>query len=480
MQARGAAFLRTTAFRQTLLSAALFALASFVTLGFVYAASAGMVLRRADAAINEEVAELDASFQAGGIRTVNRYILERTVGGGADYLYLLVHPSGRSLSGNLTYLPDVQPDDEGRVQFTYRRPVAGDSGDEADDGKDDRTARGRIIDLPSGYRLYVGLDVDEETRLVSRMLNTILAASALALALGVAAGIFVSRRFVRRLDRINTVARRVKAGDLQPRAPRNFTGDELDELSENFNNMLDRVEALMHRMRHTGDSIAHDLRTPLTRMRNRLDEALREDGDRASREQALERAVADTDELLGIFNAILSLSRLEAGESRASIQTLDPADIAADLAELYEPVCEDDGLSFNSEIQSGLTLLGDRGLLSQALANILDNAVKYTPSGGAVTLRLRETGEGMIELSVTDTGPGIPDTDRERVTQRFVRLDNSRTKPGSGLGLSLVQAIVDVHNGRFELGEGPGVVADGHGAGLRASLCFPKAPSVKG
>ncbi|BDW99923.1 sensor histidine kinase [Maricaulis maris] len=475
MQARGAAFLRTTAFRQTLLSAALFALSSFVTLGFVYAASAGMVLRRADSAINEEVEALDASFQAGGIRTVNRYILERTVGGGADYLYLLVHPTGRSLSGNLTYLPDVQPDDEGRVQFTYRRPAAGDRDDA--DGKDDRTARGRIIDLPSGYRLYVGLDVDEETRLVSRMLNTILAASALALALGVAAGIFVSRRFVRRLDRINTVARRVKAGDLQPRAPRNFTGDELDELSENFNNMLDRVEALMHRMRHTGDSIAHDLRTPLTRMRNRLDEALREDGDRASREQALERAVADTDELLGIFNAILSLSRLEAGESRASIGRLDPADIAADLAELYEPVCEDEGLAFASEIQSGLTMLGDRGLLSQALANILDNAVKYTPSGGAVTLRLRETGEGKIEFSVTDTGPGIPDTDRERVTQRFVRLDNSRTKPGSGLGLSLVQAIVDVHNGQFELTEGPGVVEGGHGPGLRASLCFPKAPA---
>ena len=471
---RRAAFLRTTAFRQTLLSAALFALSSFVILGFVYAASAGMVLRRADTAVNDEVASLSDRFEAGGIERVRLYILQRTVGGGADYLYLLIHPSGRTLAGNLTGLPNAQPDDEGRLQFIYRRPPAG--GAEEDSDKDDRTARGRIVDLPSGYRLFVGLDVDDETRLVSRMLNTILAASALALALGVAAGIFVSRRFVRRLDKINNVARRVRAGDLQPRAPRNYTGDELDEMSENFNNMLDRVEALMHRMRHTGDSIAHDLRTPLTRMRNRLDEALREDGDLDAREQALERAVADTDELLGIFNAILSLSRLEAGESRASIVRLDPADIAADMAELYEPVCEDDGLAFDSEIQHGLVILGDRGLLSQAIANLLDNAVKYTPAGGAVTLRLRETGDGMVEFSVTDTGPGVPDVDRDRVTQRFVRLDNSRTKPGSGLGLSLVQAIADVHNGRFDLGEGPGVVADGHGPGLRAALCFPKAP----
>ena len=340
-------------------------------------------------------------------------------------------------------------------------------------------ARGRIVDLPSGYQLFVGLDVDEENRLISRMLNTILAASALALALGVAGGIFISRRFVRRLDRINNVARRVRAGDLKHRAPRNYTGDELDELSENFNNMLDRVEALMIRMRQTGDSIAHDLRTPLTRMRNRLDDALREDGDVEAREQALERAVADTDEILGIFSSILSLSRLESGEGRTSIVELDPADVAADLAELYEPVCEDEGLSFDSEIQTGLAILGDRGLLSQALANILDNAVKYTPSGGAVTLRLRETADGEVEFSVTDTGPGVPDADRERVTQRFVRLDNSRTQPGSGLGLSLVQAIVDVHNGRFELGEGPGVVAGGHGPGLRAALVFPKAPPKK-
>ncbi len=466
---RGPAFLRTTTFRQTLLSAALFALSSFIILAFVYAASAGMTGRRADVAVAEELVSLQDQFEAGGIRTLNRYILQRTVGGGADYLYLLVHPSGRTLSGNLSGLPDVVPDEEGRLEFPYRRPRA--IGTE-DSEKDERRARGQIVELSSGYRLFVGLDVHEEYQLVSRMLNTILAASALALALGVAGGVFISRRFVARLDRINAVARTVRAGDLKRRAPRTHSGDELDELSENFNNMLDRLEALMYRMRQTGDSIAHDLRTPLTRMRNRLDEALREEGDLDTREQALERAVSDTDEILGIFNSILSLSRLESGESRKALVDLDPADIAADLAELYEPVCEDEGLAFTSEIEAGLKIKGDRGLLSQALANMLDNAVKYTPQGGAVALRLRRNSDGRVEFSVTDTGPGIPESDRERVTQRFVRLDNSRSQPGSGLGLSLVKAIIDLHQGRFCLDEGPGVVEGSHGPGLRASMCF--------
>ncbi len=461
-----------------MLSAALFALSSFVILAFVYVASAGMMLRRADASINEEVTALEARFQAGGIRSINRYILQRTVGGGADYLYLLVHPSGRSLSGNLSDLPETVPDNEGRLQFTYRRPVVAGATAE-DDEKDTRAARGRLVELPSGYQLFVGLDVDEENSLVGRMLNTIFAASALALALGVAGGIFISRRFVARLDAINNVARNVRAGDLTRRAPRNNTGDELDELSENFNNMLDRVEALMHRMRHTGDSIAHDLRTPLTRMRNRLDEALREEGDLVAREQTLERAVTDTDELLGIFNSILSLSRLESGESRKTIGRMDPAVVAEDLAETYEYVCEDEGLEFSLEVERGMEVFADRGLLLQGLDNLLGNAVKYTPSGGAVTLRLRQNSEGCAEFSVTDTGPGIPTEDRERVTQRFVRLDNSRTLPGSGLGLSLVQAIVDVHNGRFELGEGPGHAEGDHGPGLRAAMCFPLAPEER-
>tara|TARA_R110002110_G_scaffold80537_2_gene209723 strand:- start:731 stop:1372 length:642 start_codon:yes stop_codon:yes gene_type:complete len=212
-------------------------------------------------------------------------------------------------------------------------------------------------------------------------------------------------------------------------------------------------------------------------MRNRLDDALREEGDLEAREASLSQAVSDADELLGVFNAILSISRLEAGERRQSFSRLDPAVIVEDLCELYEPVCEESGLRFAAEMEPGLEVRGDRGLLSQALANLLDNAVKYTPDGGAITLRLRKCASGEIEMSVTDTGPGIPPADRLRATQRFVRLDQSRTKPGSGLGLSLVKAIADIHGAQLELSDGPGVL-DGHGPGLRAALVLPAVKQV--
>lgn len=467
---KGPAFIRTTTFRQTLLSAALFALSSFIILAFIYLDTSSALSRRTDAAIQEELDVLVAYFEDGELEQMDDYILARSVAAG-DYTYAFFNRRRRVISGNITVVPDGERDEEGWFDFFYfRQPVEGREVTE----KDRRDARGRIVELRAGYGLLVGLDVVEEQRLVERMLQAMLIASALALLLGVAAGVLVSRRFLRRLDAINAAARSIRSGDLTARAPRNFAADELDELSSNFNAMLDRVEELMLRMRSTGDSIAHDLRTPLTRMRNRLEQALLAEGSLADREAALEQAADDTDELLTVFNAILSLSRLESGESRRSVEAIDPAGVLVDLAELYEPVCEDEGLEFDSDIQGDLTVNADRGLLSQATANLLDNAVKYTPEGGAITLRLRRCANGEVEISVTDTGPGIPEEDRQRVTARFVRLDNSRSQPGSGLGLSLVKAIAEAHHGRFLLEEGPGYV-DGRGPGLKAAIVLPGA-----
>lgn len=460
------AFARTTAFRLTLLSAGLFAFSSFVILTLVYAYSVGAAARRADATIADEMAAIEKRFDTGGVQSANRYILQRSVGG-SEFLYLLIGPEDGRMTGNISSLPTTIPDEEGRVRFSYdRAPV---------DGEDTanvagREARGRIADLPGGYEVFVGLDIEEESRLVAGLLNAILIASGLALALGLVSGAVVSRRFATRLESINAVARDVMSGKLASRAPRTFSGDDLDDLARHFNEMLDRVEHLMHRMRTAGDSIAHDLRLPLTRMRGRLESSLVEAGDLTDREAALAQAVADTDELLKTFNAVMSLSRLQTGERRRAFETLDPAVLLADMAELYEPVCEEAGLEFSTDLQDGLTILGDRELVAQAVANLIDNAVKYTPEGEAICLRARRCANGDVEISVTDTGPGIPAEDRTRVLERFVRLEKSRNQPGVGLGLSLVHAIAEVHGAELTLDDGPGT--DG-APGLRVALVFP-------
>lgn len=467
-------FLRTTAFRLTLLSAALFALSSFVILALVYAASVSAATRRADAAISAEIEEIQSRFDQTGVQGANRYIVQRSAGGG-EFLYYFLGPNDRLMSGNISDLPTAPSDGLGRVRFQYdRAPV--DGGSRLEEGRD---ARGRIVDLGQDYQVFVGLDVEEESRFVANTLNSVLIASGLSLALGIVSGAVVSRRFARRLDGINAAARAVMAGRLETRAPRTFSGDELDELSLNFNDMLDRVEHLMHRMRTAGDSIAHDLRLPLTRMRGRIEAALVEAGDLAAREAALAQAISDVDELLKTFNAVLSLSRLQAGERRRAFETLDLGALMADMGELYEPVCEDAGMEYLCDCGQGLTVLGDRELVAQAIANLLDNAVKYTPEGGAIALRGRKTGTGQIEISVTDTGPGIPSEDRTRVLERFVRLDRSRHKPGVGLGLSLVHAIAEVHSATLSLDDGPGAVS-GDGPGLRIALTFPKLKVERG
>jgi signal transduction histidine kinase len=223
-------------------------------------------------------------------------------------------------------------------------------------------------------------------------------------------------------------------------------------------------------MRYAGDSVAHDLRSPLTRLRSRLEDTLRSSDSDAH--ESVRQALEDADELLATFNAVLRLSRLESGEQRTEHVRLDPAPLVHDLAELYEPVCEDAGLAFTADVAAGLRIRADGSLVSQAVANLLDNAVKYTPSGGAVALALRRRDGDQVEISVTDTGPGVPAHERERVVQRFVRLEASRSKPGSGLGLSLVQAVADLHGATFELRDAP---PDGDSPGLAASIIFPKA-----
>jgi signal transduction histidine kinase len=270
------------------------------------------------------------------------------------------------------------------------------------------------------------------------------------------------------------VVNAVRAGDLHARARVRGTRDEYDELAEGLNDMLDRIERLMGGLRHAGDAIAHDLRSPLTRLRARMEVSLIDaENGKGDPVAALETALMDADGVLKTFNAVLAIARLQAAGEAPDQKTFDSSELASDMAELYEASCEDKGLDFKAEIVPALNVRGNREFIAQALANILDNAIKYTPAGGAVMLRARRTSSGELEFSVTDTGPGVPDEDRARVVQRFVRLENSRSEPGAGLGLSLVQAVAASHGGRLELAEGPGEY-DGFGPGLRVALVLPR------
>jgi signal transduction histidine kinase len=464
---------RTTAFRLTLLFLALFAASAAAFLAYIYISTAGEVTRRADDEVRREMASLQAVYARGGVDTLNQELIERA-SGDRPFLYLLMKPDGAPVTGNLASTP-VLPKTASEARTVFRVTQT-----DPDGAVIRHHAWGRQKRLPSGELLFVGADIGDAQFYVLRIVHTIWGAMVLVVMLGLAGGLLVSRNVSRSMAGLVQVVSAVAAGDLDARAPVRGVRDEYDELSAGLNAMLDRVERLMGATRHAGDAIAHDLRSPLTRQRARLEAALIEvEAGKADPTAALAQALEDSDQVLKTFNAVLAISRLQAAGQAPDLEVFDPAALAADVSELYEPLCQDKGVAFAAELSRGLAVKANREFLAQALANLLDNAVKYTPEGGAVMLRARRRSSGEIELSVTDTGSGVPEEDRERVVQRFVRLERSRHQPGAGLGLSLVAAVAEAHGGRLELSEGPGSLGDGgpgqNGPGLRAALVFPPA-----
>ncbi|MEO8926793.1 MAG: HAMP domain-containing sensor histidine kinase [Caulobacteraceae bacterium] len=460
--------LRTTPFRLTLLFLALFTAAASAFLAYIYLVTAGEVTRRADAAVNREMRSLEAVYRQGGASALNQAVIERSSGDHA-LLYLLMSPAGAPVSGSIAHSPmrDFDGDaDWASFVLTQTDP---------DGAVVRRPARGLEERMPGGERMFVGADVGEAESYVVGILRALWGAGALILVLGLAGGVLVSRNVSRNFASLGEVIETARAGDLRVRATVRGTGDEYDELAAGLNDMLERLERSIGGLRHAGDAIAHDLRSPLTRLRARLEAAMIEaDAGRADPKLALHQALEDADAVLRTFTAVLAIARLEAAGDAPDQTLFDPSALAADMAELYEPLCEDKGLDFKAELTPALSLKGNREFLAQALANILDNAVKYTPPGGAVMLRVRRRSSGDIEMSVTDTGPGVAPADRGRVVERFVRLENSRNQPGVGLGLSLVSAVARSHRGHLEMDEGPGAF-DGSGPGLRVALVLPKA-----
>lgn len=459
---------RTTPFRLTLLFLAVFAGAASAFLAYIYVATAGEVTRRADATIIHEMRSLEAVYRRGGFSALNQAVIERS-SGDRPMLYLLMSPSGAAVSGSIAQSP-VHDFDGDRDWASF---VVTQTDSEGAVGK--RPARGLEERMPGGERMFVGADVGESEAYVVRILRALWGAGALVIVLGLAGGVLVSRNASRNITSLTDVIEAARGGDLRARAAVRGTGDEYDELAAGLNDMLERLERSIGGLRHAGDAIAHDLRSPLTRLRARLEAAMIEaDAGRADPKLALHQALGDADAVLRTFAAVLAIARLEAAGDAPDQTFFDPAALAADMAELYEPLCEDKGLDFKAELSPALSLKGNREFVAQALANVLDNAVKYTPAGGAVMLRVRRRSSGDIEISVTDTGPGVAPADRGRVVERFVRLENSRNEPGVGLGLSLVAAVARAHRGHLEMDEGPGAL-DGGGPGLRVALVLPKA-----
>jgi signal transduction histidine kinase len=462
--------IRTTAFRLTLAYLFLFALFAASLLGYFAWNTRRLITEQITSTVNAETGEISEIFARRGLRDLVSTIENRALRPGAN-LYLVTAPTGQAIAGNVGSLAPGVMATTGWSETAYRRL------DEQDTA--DHRALVRVSELSSGFRLLIGRDLEERRRLFGIVAKAAQWSILIVVVLGLGGGIFVARRVLRRIDAMTGTTRRIMAGDLSGRLPVGRSGDELDRLAENLNAMLERIEALMMGLKEVSDNIAHDLKTPLTRLRNRAEEALAKSGSETEYRTALERTIEESDGLIRTFNALLMIARAESGQARGNMDDFDAADVANGIHELYEPLAEDDGMTLRVKTVPA-PLHGNRELISQALANLVENAIKYgKPIPAAQPLSAdavagSDSREILIEagrdgeqvlLSVTDRGPGIPQADRRHAVERFVRLEASRTQPGSGLGLSLASAVATLHGGELRLG-------DAH-PGLTATLAIP-------
>jgi signal transduction histidine kinase len=456
--------LRTTAFQLTLVYLVIFILFAFSLLGYFALNTRRLITEQITTTVDTEIAGLREQYNQGGIRRLVIVVDLRSRRPGSS-LYLVTTATGEGLAGNVGSLEPGVLDHPGWLETNYRRL-------EAPEGNDHR-ALVQVVQLPGGFRLLVGRDLEERERLFGIIANAGQWSLALVIVLGLAGGFFVSRRVLNRVEAMTETAQTIMAGDLAGRLPVAGTGDELDRLADHLNAMLERIEALMHGLKEVSDNIAHDLKTPLTRLRNRCEQALRGSAGVHDYRAALEATIAESDDLIRTFDALLMIARAESGQARDNMTEFDAAEIARDVGELYEPLADEKGIALTVEAPTAAPVRGNRELVSQALANLIDNAIKYAgPNGklnGApaeIVVKAGNDGE-RIAISVADRGPGIAEADRGRVVERFVRLEQSRSEPGSGLGLSLAAAVARLHGGELKL-------EDNH-PGLRSTIALPRA-----
>ena len=449
---------RTTAFRLSLIYLTVFAISVFLILGYVAWSATRIFNEQIVETIEAEIGGLAEQYRTAGIRRLVAIVDRRSRQPGAS-LYLLTTFQGERIAGNVGSVPPGALDKEGQSEIEYAR---------GDEETRDHRAIVRVFILQSGFRLLVGRDIEDRSRIRAVMGQALGVSLLLVGILGCLGAWFVTRRVLRRIDGMTGTAATIMAGNLQDRLKVDGTGDEFDRLALSLNAMLDRIGELMGGLAEVSNNIAHDLKTPLTRLRNRADEALRTAKSPDELREALDGVIEEGDNLIRIFNALLMIARMEAGHASDAMADFDAAEITRDLAELYEPSAEEAGLAMVVEIPDTLPAHGSRELVGQALANLLDNAIKYgsSPEGQKGPIGVRAEREGdMIRISVGDGGPGIPAADRERVLDRFVRLETARSRPGFGLGLSLAAAVARLHHGSLALQD--------NAPGLRAVLSIP-------
>jgi signal transduction histidine kinase len=460
---------RTTAVRLSALYLILFSICAAFLVFYVTGMSQRLLEQQTKEAVVAEVTQIEGIYNRAGVNGLLRTLERRARQPGAN-LYVIAGPTGEILAGNVASLQPGLLDREGWTEqaFRYQRYT-----DES--RKEGHVALAHVFVLSNGLRVLVGRDLQEPEKF------RVLVRQALMVALGIMGlgalviWFAIGRNALRRIDRMSEASTKIMAGDLSQRLPMSGSGDEFDRLSESLNAMLGRIEKLNEGLRQVSDNIAHDLKTPLTRLRNKAEAALAHKATNAGYRSSLEEIIGESDQLIRTFNALLMISRVEAGAAAAEMSDVDLSRSVEDCVELYEPVAEDEALRIEAEVPAGIHISGNRELVGQALGNLIDNAIKYAQGADNPLIRVRvERREQAVVVSVADHGPGIPAARREDVVQRFVRLDESRSKPGTGLGLSLVEAVMEMHHGTLELTDTD--TGTENNRGLTASMVFPVGP----
>lgn len=455
----GASAWTSTPFRLAAISIVAFLVTAAGIVGFLFWQTNSLLTDQVLSGLRAEVQELRHVEAAAGSTSVAEAVKVRARPEGPG-LYFFADPSGRKRAGNLSRLPPELDLDSGGT-FRYERSEG-----------NERLAVALPVLFPDGSRLIVGRDIEEQRNFADRMRTIFLLGFGLLSLAGLAGGLVSGRLLLNRIDQINAASRSIMAGDLTQRVPLAGSNDELDGLAQNLNMMLDRIEQLMDGLREVSDNIAHDLKTPLSRLRNRAEATLRDSGgDCEAYRSGLERVIDEADQLIKTFNAMLLVARLEAGALDGATEIFDLGALLSDVGEFYEPVAEEAGMQLAVTAREGVMVSANRHLVSQAVANLIDNAIKYgrpENAGQEASISLSLACEGdRAEITVSDRGPGISTGDRERALKRFVRLEASRTKPGTGLGLSLVAAVARLHHGTVRL--------EDNMPGLKAVLVLPLA-----